>query len=77
MMKPTPEPFTPIRHPCPLGAMGPLYMVRLDSGDYHCRKCAKPVADLSGQTLDQVKLFVATHPGICIKVAPQHILRHE
>lgn len=78
-MTPKPEagPFKPIRHPCPLGAMGPLYLVPRDSGDYHCRMCEKPVADLSGQTLDQVKLFVATNPGICIKVAPKHILRHE
>jgi len=52
-------------------------MVRLDSGDYHCTKCEKPVADLSGQSLDQVRYFVATNPGKCIKVAPKHILRHE
>ena len=75
--KPDPSSFQPIRHPCPLGAMGPLYMARLDNGDYHCRKCEKLVADLSGQNLEQVRHFVATNPGKCIKVAPQHILRHE
>jgi hypothetical protein len=52
-------------------------MVRLDNGDFQCRKCEKPVADLSGQSLDQVRQFVATNPGVCIKVAPQHILKHE
>jgi len=57
--------------------MGPLYLVRLDNGDHHCRKCDKPVADLSGQSPDQVKHFVATNPGKCIKVTPKHILRHE
>jgi len=57
--------------------MGPLYMVRLDNGDMHCTKCEKPVADLSGQSLEQVKHFVASNPGKCIKVAPKHILRHE
>jgi hypothetical protein len=57
--------------------MGPLYMVRLDNGDMHCTKCEKPVADLSAQSLEQVKHFVVTHPGMCIKVAPRHILRHE
>ena len=77
MAKPEPAPFQPIRYPCPLGAMGPLYMVRLDNGDMHCTKCEKPVADLSGQSLDQVKHFVVAHPGMCIKVAPKHILRHE
>ena len=74
---PDPRSFQPIRHPCPIGAMGALYLVRLDNGDHHCRKCDKPVADLSGQSLDQVKHFVAANPGVCIKVAPQHILRHE
>jgi hypothetical protein len=43
--------------------MGPLFMVRLDNGDMHCRKCEKPVADLSGQSLEQVKHFVASNPG--------------
>ena len=76
-LKPEPGSFKPIRHPCPLGAMGSLYLVRLDNGDYHCRKCEKPVADLSGQSLDQVKHFVATNPGTCIKITPKHILRHE
>lgn len=76
-LKPEPGSFKPIRHPCPLGAMGALYLVRFDNGDMHCSKCEKPVADLSGQSLDQVKHFVAANPGVCIKVAPQHILRHE
>ncbi len=57
--------------------MGPLYMVRLDGGDYHCRKCEKPVDDLSGQSLEQIRSFVAANPGKCIKVAQKHILRHE
>ena len=76
-LKPEPSSFKPIRHPCPLGAMGGLYLIRLDNGDLNCSKCEKPVADLSGQSLEQVKHFVATNPGKCIKVAPRHILRHE
>jgi hypothetical protein len=40
-LKPEPSTFKPIRYPCPLGAMGPLYLVRLDNGDHHCRKCDK------------------------------------
>ena len=34
-------------------------------------------ASLSGQSLYRVKHFIAAHPGMCIKVAPKHILRHE
>lgn len=69
--------FTPIRHPCPLGAMGPLYFSRQADGGLHCRKCAKPVADLAGQTLEQVRQFVAANPGKCIKIDARCVLRHE
>lgn len=77
MKKPELSSFQPVRHPCPLGAMGRLYIVRLDNGVMHCSKCEKAVADLSGLSLDKVKQFVAANPGKCIKVAPRHILRHE
>jgi hypothetical protein len=32
MMSKPEKPFTPIRHPCPLGVMGPLFMVRTGVG---------------------------------------------
>jgi hypothetical protein len=57
--------------------MGPLYMIRQGNGDYQCRKCEKPVADLSGRSLEEVRSYIQANPGTCIKVAPKHILRHE
>lgn len=33
-------------------------------------------ASVSGQNLYRVKHFIAADPGKCIKLAPQHILRH-
>ncbi len=34
-------------------------------------------ASVSGQSLYRVKHFIAADAGMCIKVAPMHILRYE
>jgi hypothetical protein len=57
--------------------MGRLYFERSDSGDYHCRKCDRPVANLTGLSPEALRAFVSANPGKCIQVNANQTLRHE
>lgn len=57
--------------------MGRLYFERSDSGDYHCRKCDRPVANLADLSPEALRAFVSANPGKCIQVNANQTLRHE
>ena len=56
--------------------MSRLYFERAAAGGYHCRKCARPVVDLTGRSPEELRAFVAANPGKCIQVTADQTLRH-